>query len=163
MCVRGGGGAYNCQMLDFFFSASAGFSLDALGRRQDHITSHASSSSALTYPCSPGALWSAPDHLRPPHSLLQLHQPLFVLVAFHQHSGHLHPGEALPLGCRQVALWQHALTLRVNCGGLGGRGVYMRCRVKYSHPLHLYFCFSCPPPQVALWKRPFIRWFACTF
>lgn len=30
-------GAYNCQMLDFFFSASAGFSLDALGRRQDHI------------------------------------------------------------------------------------------------------------------------------
>lgn len=32
-------GAYNCQMLDFFFSASAGFSLDALGRRQNHITS----------------------------------------------------------------------------------------------------------------------------
>lgn len=27
---KGGAGTYNCQMLDFFFSASAGFSLDAL-------------------------------------------------------------------------------------------------------------------------------------
>lgn len=35
----------------------------------------------------------------------------------------------------------------------------MHWHLKYSRPLHLYFCFSCPPPQVALWKRSFIRWF----
>ena len=52
---------------------------------------------------------TVPDHLCPPHSFLQLHQPLFVLVPFHQHSGHLHPGEALPLGCGHITLWQHTI------------------------------------------------------
>lgn len=38
-----------------------------------------------------------PDHFCPPDGLLQLHQPLFVLIPLHQHSGHLHPGEPPPL------------------------------------------------------------------
>lgn len=38
-----------------------------------------------------------PDHLGPPHSLLELHQPLLVLVALHEHTGHLHPREAAAL------------------------------------------------------------------
>ena len=116
---------------------------------KDKATSHHGSLSlAAIYSCSPRPLWSAPDHLRPPHSLLQLHQPLFVLIAFHQHSSHFHPGEALPLGCRHITL-----TVRIDrsCQLQESREVvYIDCHVKYSHPLHLYFCFSCPPPQVAL-------------
>ena len=46
----------------------------------------------------------SPDHLCPSDSFLQLHQPLLILVPLHQDSGHLHPGEALPLGCRHVTL-----------------------------------------------------------
>lgn len=45
-----------------------------------------------------------PDHLRPPHSFLQLHQSLLILVPLHQHSGHFHPGEAFSLCRRHVAL-----------------------------------------------------------
>lgn len=54
-----------------------------------------------------------PNHLCPFDGLLELHQPLLVLVPFHQDSGHLHPGETLPLGCRNVALsaqYQHSTT-----------------------------------------------------
>lgn len=45
-----------------------------------------------------------PDHLRPSDGLLQLHESLLVLVPLHQHSGHLHSGEALPLCCRHITL-----------------------------------------------------------
>ena len=38
------------------------------------------------------------DHLSPPDGLLELHEALLVLVPLHQHPGHLHPGEPLPLG-----------------------------------------------------------------
>lgn len=58
----------------------------------------------IMYTCKFATLSYVPDHLCPPHSFLQLHQSLFVLVPFHQHSGHFHSGEALPLGCRYVTL-----------------------------------------------------------
>ena len=51
------------------------------------------------------------DHLSPPHSLLQLHEPLFVLVPLHQHSRHLYPGEPLPLSHRHLLLIVRLLLL----------------------------------------------------
>lgn len=44
------------------------------------------------------------DHLCPPNSLLQLHQPFLVLVSFHQHPGHLHTSEPLTLGHGHIIL-----------------------------------------------------------
>lgn len=49
-------------------------------------------------------LSSLPDHFCPPDGLLKLHQPLFVLIPLHQHTGHLHPGEPPPLRHCHVAI-----------------------------------------------------------
>lgn len=56
-------------------------------------------------------LFSAPDHFCPPDSLLQLHQPLLVLVPLHKHPSHLHPGEPPPLSQRHVAVLRQGLGL----------------------------------------------------
>lgn len=111
-CKRGWGerGLTTARCWTSFFPQVLGFLWMPWRRRRDH-TYYVSRSSTVT--CSSTASWSAPDHLCPPHSLLQLHQPLFVLIAFHQHSSHFHPGEALPLGRRHVALWQHTETVRI--------------------------------------------------
>ena len=50
-------------------------------------------------------------HLRPPDGLLELHEALLVLVPLHQHPGHLHPGEPLPLGHRDLLLVVRLLLL----------------------------------------------------
>lgn len=47
-----------------------------------------------------------PDHLGPPNGLLQLHQPLLVLVPLHEHTGHLYPREAAALGHGDFVLWR---------------------------------------------------------
>lgn len=46
----------------------------------------------------------SPDHFCPPDSLLELHQPLFVLIALHQNPGHFHAGEAAALSYGNVVL-----------------------------------------------------------
>jgi len=51
-----------------------------------------------------GMLARRPQHLGPPHGLLQLHQTLLVLVAFQQHASHLGASEPLPLSRRHVVL-----------------------------------------------------------
>lgn len=50
-----------------------------------------------------------PNHLGPPHGLLELHQPLLVLVALHEHTGHLHPREATTLCHGDLVLQGRAL------------------------------------------------------
>ena len=44
------------------------------------------------------------DHLGPSYGFLQLHQPLLVLVPFHQHSRHFNASESLPLSHRYIVL-----------------------------------------------------------
>lgn len=61
-----------------------------------------SESDPRPWPQEPGG---PPDHLSPPHGLLQLHQPLLVLVALHEHAGHLHPREAAALRHGDLVLW----------------------------------------------------------
>lgn len=48
--------------------------------------------------------FTGPQHLRPAHRLLQLHEALLVLVPLHQHSRHLHSREPLPLRHRNIVL-----------------------------------------------------------
>lgn len=64
---------------------------------------------------------ASPDHLCPPDSLLELHQPLLVLVALHQDPGHLHTGEAPALGNGNVVLQRGGALLQPTKDGMGLR------------------------------------------
>lgn len=61
----------------------------------------------------------SPDHLSPPDSLLELHQPLFVLIALHQNAGHFHTGEAAPLSYGNVVLQGGGALLQPDKDGRG--------------------------------------------
>lgn len=112
--------SYNCQMVDFFFSWIWGLSRDALTGEKGgcfsfcdsvhdycHCLQKQNNTSRQRHPSC-----FLPDHLCPPYGLLQLHQSLFVLVPFHQHPGHFHSGETLPLGSRYITLRQPVIKPR---------------------------------------------------
>jgi len=61
----------------------------------------------------------SPDHLCPPDSLLELHQPLFVLIALHQNPGHFHTGEAAALSYGNVVLQGGGALLQPTKDGRG--------------------------------------------
>lgn len=80
-----------------------------------------------------------PDHLCPFNGLLQLHQPLLVLVPLHQDSGHLHPGKAFPLCCGDITLQTESLFVHSKHQGEQTRG---RCVTHIVLVLILDFLFG---------------------
>lgn len=76
----------------------------------------------MTWPCAKWMLHqhpSSPDHLSPPDSLLELHQPLFVLIALHQNPSHFYTGEASALSYGNVVLQRGGALLQPTKDGRG--------------------------------------------
>lgn len=51
-----------------------------------------------------GAKCLLPYHFSPSDSFLKFHQPLFILISFHQNTSHFNTSEALPLGSGDITL-----------------------------------------------------------
>jgi len=52
-----------------------------------------------------------PDHLRPPDSFLEFHEPLLVLITFHEDTSHLNSGKSLSLSHRYIFLMNKNITM----------------------------------------------------
>lgn len=73
--------------------------------------------------------WDPPYHLGPPHGLLKLHQPLLVLIALHEHAGHLHPREAAALCHGDLVLQGRGAAFQPARGQLAGQADALKGQV----------------------------------